>query len=120
MNQENINDDQIRQEVLKYGVGKFSIKFSKTLAKELRAWLQSLENKRKLDEQNLECFENEDHLRSKLRIEETQEVKANGVKIKSKCAWCKYGEKSSKFFLNFEKNPFFRCHIYKLTIEEKN
>ena len=52
-------------------MGKFSIKFSKTLAKELRAWLQSLENKRKLDEQNLECFENEDHLRSKLRIEET-------------------------------------------------
>ena len=52
-------------------MGKFSIKFSKTLAKELRAWLQSLENKRKLDEQNLECFENEDHLRPKLRIEET-------------------------------------------------
>ena len=36
MNHENINDDQIRWEFVKYKVRKFSIRFSKTLVKELR------------------------------------------------------------------------------------
>ena len=42
MNHENINDDQIRWEFLKYEVRKFSRRFSKTLAKELREELQIL------------------------------------------------------------------------------
>ena len=45
MNHENINDDQIRREFLKYKVRKFSKNFSKTLAKELREVLRILENK---------------------------------------------------------------------------
>ena len=48
---------------------KFSRKFFKTLAKELREELRILENKSKLYEQNLKCFENEDYLRFKLRLE---------------------------------------------------
>ena len=58
MNHENINDDQIRWEFLKYEVRKFSRRFSKTLAKELREELQILQNKSKLYEHNLKCFEN--------------------------------------------------------------
>ena len=50
MNHENINDDQIRWEFLKYEVRKFSRRFSKTLAKELREELQILQNKSKLYE----------------------------------------------------------------------
>ena len=95
MNHENINDDQIWWEIFKYKVRKFSRKFSKTLAKELRQELRILENKLKLYEQNLKYFENEDYLRCKLRLEELYEIKANGVKIRSKCIWYKYGEKSS-------------------------
>ena len=112
MNHENINDDQIRWEFLKYEVRKFSRRFSKTLAKELREELQILQNKLKLYEHNLKCFENEDYLRCKVRLEEIYEIKANGVKIRKKCDWCEYGEKSSKFFLNLEKNSFVWGQIY--------
>ena len=63
MNYENINDDQIPWEFLKYKMRKFSRKFSKILAKELREELRILENKLKLYEQNLKCFENDDYLR---------------------------------------------------------
>ena len=79
MNRENINDDQIRWEFLKYKVRKFSRKFCKTLAKELREKLRILENKLKLHKQNSKCFENEDYLRYKLRLEEIYETKENGV-----------------------------------------
>ena len=85
---------------------KFSRKFFKTLPKELREELQILENKLKLYEQNLKCFENEDYLRFKLRLEGIEETKVNGVKIRSKCDWYEYGEKPSKFFLNLEKKMF--------------
>ena len=119
MNHENINDDQIRWEFLKYKVRKFSRRFSKTLAKELGEELQILQNKLKLYEHNLKCFENEDYLRCKVRLEEIYEIKANGVKIRNKCDWYEYGEKSSKFFLNLEKNSFFWGQIYKLMIKEK-
>ena len=63
MNHENSNDDQIRLEFFEYKVKKFSRTFSKTLAKELRVELQILENKLKLYEQHLKCFENEDYLK---------------------------------------------------------
>ena len=119
MNHENINDDQIRWEFLKYEVRKFSRRFSKTLAKELREELQILQNKLKLYEHNLKCFENEDYLRCKVRLEEIYEIKANGVKIRNKCDWYEYGEKSSKFFLNLEKDRFVQSQILKLIIEEK-
>ena len=119
MNHENINDDQIRWEFLKYEVRKFSRRFSKTLAKELREELQILQNKSKLYEHNLKCFENEDYLRCKVRLEEIYEIKTNGVKIRNKWDWYEYGEKSSKFFLNLEKNSFVWGQIYKLMIKEK-
>ena len=57
----------------------------------------------------------EDYLRLfKLRLEEIFGIKANGVKIRSKCDWYKYGEKTSKFFL---KNRFVQSQIRKLIIE---
>ena len=56
MNHENINDDQIRWEFLKYKMRKFSTKFSKILATELREELRILENKLKLHEQSLKCL----------------------------------------------------------------
>ena len=77
---------------------KFSRAFSKTLVKVLREELQILESKLKLHEQILKCSENEDHLRCKLKLKEIYEIKANGIKVRSKCDWYEYGEKSSNFF----------------------
>ena len=45
MNHENINDDQIRCEFLKYEMKKISKRFSKTLAKQLREELRIYEQK---------------------------------------------------------------------------
>ena len=71
---ENINEDQIRWEFLKYEVRKFSRNLSRILAKQLREELRIVENKLKLHEQNLRCFaENENYLRCKLRLEEIYE-----------------------------------------------
>ena len=62
-----------------------------------------LPNKLNIYEQNYKCFENEDCLRWKLKLEELHKIKPNGVKIGSKWDWYEYGEKSSKLFLNLEK-----------------
>ena len=40
----------------------------------------------------------------KTQLEWIYKIKANGIKIRSKCDWYKHGEKSSKFFLNLEKS----------------
>ena len=39
----------------------------------------------------------------KTQLEQIYKIKANGIKIRSKCEWYEHGEKSSKFFLNLEK-----------------
>ena len=67
------------------------------------------------------CFENEDYLRCKLRLEEIYNTKANGVKIWSKCNWYEYGETFSTFFSNLEKNCFtFRVKFVNLQQRKKN
>ena len=43
------------------------------------------------------------YLECKIYLEQIHQEKANGIKIRSKCDWYKFGEKSSKFFLNLEK-----------------
>ena len=67
----------------------------------------------------MKCFENEDYLRCKVRLEEIYEIKTNGVKIRKKWDWYEYVEKFSNLFLNLEKNSFIWGQIYKLMIKEK-
>ena len=40
----------------------------------------------------------------KTQLEQIYKIKANGIKIRSKCEWYEHGEKSSKIFLNLEKS----------------
>ena len=40
----------------------------------------------------------------KTHLEQIYKIKANGIKIGSKCEWYEHGDKSSKFFLNLEKS----------------
>ena len=44
---------------------------------------------------------------------------ANGVKIRSKCEWYEFGEKSSKFFLNLEKQHALISQVRTLLCGEK-
>ena len=83
---------------------KFSISFSKNLAKTERIIQTNLESRIKTLEQN---FKNEEDFNAyslyKLELENIYDKKAEGAKIRSKCEWYQHGEKPTKFFLNLEK-----------------
>ena len=44
------------------------------------------------------------------------EKKAKGIRIRSKCNWYEHGEKSTKFFLNFEKHRAIQSQIHSVII----
>ena len=60
-------------------------KFSKASAKELRENWQILKT-------------NKSYMNEILKTNEIFEIKENGAKMRNKCDWHEYGEKSSKFF----------------------
>ena len=88
---------------MKYKIRKFSISFSKNLAKTERIIQTNLENRIKTLEQNLK---NEEDFYAynlcKLELKNIYDKKAEGVKIRSKCEWYQHGEKPTKFFLNLQ------------------
>ena len=96
--------DQVKWELLKYEIRKFAINFSKKLAQNSRKLQRDLETKTKKLEQNII---NEDKFNeykiAKNELENFCDNIAAGVKIRSKCDWYQYGEKSTKYFLNLEK-----------------
>ena len=83
---------------------KFSISFSKNLAKTDRIIKANIESRIKTLAQNLK---NEEDFNAyslcKLELENIYDKKAEGAKIGSKCEWYKHGEKPTRFFLNLEK-----------------
>ena len=83
LEKENILEDQVRWEYLIYEVRKFSIKFSKVLAKNLR--LEGVLLKKLL--RNLESNMNnhEEYNDCKTQLKQIYKRKANGIKIRSKC-----------------------------------
>ena len=96
--------DQVKWELLKYEIRKFAINFSKKLAQNSRKLQRDLETKIKKLEQNII---NEDKFNeyktAKDELENFYDNIATGVKIRNKCDWYQYGEKSTKYFLNLEK-----------------
>ena len=118
MSPEQITDEQLCWEYIKYEIRKFSIRFSKEKAKKTRAKTVRLENKLKELERNPNCIFDRNYLDYKNKLEQTYEKKSNGVKI-SKCEWYKFGVKSSKFFLNLEKQHALLNHVRTLLCDEK-
>ena len=55
----------------------------------------------------LECtasyFDNSQYITCKSKLDQLYNEKTNSVRIRSKCDWYEYGEKSTRFFLNLEK-----------------
>ena len=62
-----------------------------------RAKTVTLENK--LKEQNPDRIFARNYLDYRNKLELIYEEKVNAVKIRSKCEWYEFGEKSSKFYL---------------------
>ena len=85
--------DPVKWELLKYEICKFAVNFSKKLAQNSRKLQRDLETEIKNLVQNIN---NED------KFNEYKTVKGE-LEIRSKCNWYQYGEKSTKYFLNLEK-----------------
>ena len=96
--------DHSKWEFLKYEIRKFSIFFSKYLAKKERIIQINLENRIKTLDQSLK---NEEDFYAynlcKLELENIYDKKTEGAKLRSKCEWYQHGEKLKNFFLNLEK-----------------
>ena len=56
------------------------------------------ENRLKELEGNPDCILDDNYLDYKNKLEQICNEKANGVKIRSKCEWYEFEEKSTKFF----------------------
>ena len=106
---------------MKYEIRKFSISFSKNLAK--KEWIiqTNLENRIKTLEQSLK---NEEDFYAynlcKLELENIYDKKAEGAKLRSKCEWYQHGEKPTKFFLNLEKQKAINTTVRHLIDDGKD
>ena len=113
-------DNQLKWELLKYEIRKFTISYCKQRTRKDVRERKYLENKLKTLENVLD---NDDNLESyhniKDKIEEIYEKKAEGARIRSKCLWYEEGEKSSKFFLNLEKRRGIQGQIRKLIVSNQ-
>lgn len=89
-----------RQEFLKYEIGKFTIRYSKTKAKERRQKIE--ENLRTLERD----LKNDKNIKTNIKKEELSMMYDEvciDIKIRSGCNWYDLGENFNKFFLSIKK-----------------
>ena len=83
--------------------GKFSVKLSKNKAKLKGEKLSCLNIKLKELELNLSNNEAKELYNAyRVEINEIYDKISNSIKIRRKCSWYEFGEKSNKFFLTLE------------------
>ena len=112
--------NQSKSEFLKYEIRKRSIEFSKTLAKKSKKEHALLLPKSTKLEQDIVSEEKfGEYEKTKNKLEKIYDNIAESVKIRSKCFWYKYGEKSVKFFCGWEKKNALRGAIKTLLEDGK-
>ena len=109
---ENILDDQVNWEYLKYNFRKYTINFSKKLAKNTNKNIVDLETKLMHFEKAYENYvDNIDYKVRKQQLDAIYEEKEKLIKIRSKCNWYELGEKFTKLFLVLEKHRAIQSQI---------
>ena len=107
--------------IFKYEIRKFSISFSKNLAKTEQITQKIFENRIKTLEQKLK---NEKYFNGynlcKLELKNCMIQKTEGATIRSKCEWYHHGEKPTKFFLNLEKQKAINTTVRHLIDDGKD
>ena len=107
--------------IFKYEIRKFSISFSKNLAKTEQITQKNFENRIKTLEQKLK---NEKYFNAynlcKLELKNCMIQKTEGATIRSKCEWYQHGEKPTKFFLNLEKQKAINTTVRHLIGDAKD
>ena len=87
------------------------MKISKLQAKNTKKENMFLENKLKKLENNTNYIENLEYIDCRNKLDKIYEQKINGIRIRSKCDWYEYGEKSSKFFLILKKLELHKAQL---------
>ena len=84
LNSENIKDDKVIWEYLKYEIRKFTIQYSKRLAKTLREERECLERKLKILEQNSESNLNNnlEYYECKTQLEDIYQIQVDGIRTR--------------------------------------
>ena len=102
---EDVFDQQSQWKILKYDIQKFSIPYSKLIAKEKRKKHHELESKLNILEKSLSCDENiEAYQKCEADLDEIYDNIAEGVKIRSKFQGYLESKKSTKYFINIKKS----------------
>ena len=116
---ENTLVDQAKWEHLKYNITKYTINFSKQLAKNRNKKIADLETKLKHFEKHHENYVDKiDYKVCQQQLDVIYEEKAEGIKTRSKCNWYELGEKSTKFFLNLEKHRAIQSQLHSIIINQ--
>ena len=103
-------------ECLKYNIRKYTIKFSKKLAKNTNKIIADVETKLKHFEKHENYVDYIDYKVCKQQLDAIYEKKAKGIKIRSACNW--YGEKSTTFFLYLGKHRAIQSQIHSAIINQ--
>ena len=100
---ESLCNRQLKWELLKCDVRKFTFNYTKQIAKEKRQRQTNLKNQLKILEK---CLDEDDNLSEYNAIKNESDAIydhiAEGMSIRSKCDWYEHSENSTKFFLNLE------------------
>ena len=89
---------------MKYEVWKFTIKYTKQIAKEKRQQQTNWENQLKILKRCLDEDDNQSKYNAiKNELDAIYDHITEGIRIRSKCDWYEHSEKSTKLFLNLEK-----------------
>lgn len=119
INKYDIEDKQLKWELIKYEIRKYSIAFSKkkrheTSKRKLELEQQLCHLERNLSNHNNVCKYND----VKQELKKMDDEKIKGHIIRSKVQWHEEGERSTKYFLGLEKNRAIKKHMQKLRLKD--
>ena len=118
-----LSNRQLKWELLKCEVRKFTIGYTKQIAKEKQQQRIKLENQLKILEKNLDEDDNlSKYSNIKSELDAIYDHITEGIHIRSKCNWYIHSEKSFFFFfffLNLEQQQGAQNTIKKLNVDDK-
>ena len=114
-------NNQIKWELIKFEIRKFTLKYSKKFAREKRRVLdlnEKITREFETKPRNEHSISDEEYERAKQEIENFHSEKTKGYILRSKCQTYEEGEKSTKFFLGLEKKKAISGTIDSLMVGE--
>ena len=115
---EELGDDVVHWEFLKYKMHQFSMTYSKEKAFKRKSARLTLEKKVKELKSRIRCNSDEalveQYNKSKNELENLYNYITEGIILRSKVNWYEYGEKSSNYFLSLEKRNKAKFHLRKV------